>query len=167
MPTAHHMEVEMEDCLPAVPSRIRHASKAGLRKSFLLRNPGAGEQKSTEQDQISLVHLLHRGHVPLRNDQGMDGSLRIDVVKRQSVLVLIDNLGRDTSFDDPAEDTLAHATLLCLLLRPEPGPAEPLAQLLVNLLESHIVIAEDHERVEKQIGDFVDNFFFLAAFRRQ
>ena len=85
----------------------------------------------------------------LGNDQRMNRSLWVDIVKRQGVLVLIHNLGRDVSFDDPTEDTGAHTGPLLLLLRPESGFAEPLAQLLVNFLERHIVIAQDHQRVKK------------------
>jgi hypothetical protein len=56
----------------------------------------------------------------LGNNQSMNGSLRVDIIKREGVLVLIYHLGRDASLDDPTEDTGAHSSLLLLLLLLQP-----------------------------------------------
>lgn len=164
MAATQDMEMQVENRLPSVSSRVGNKTKTGFRKSFVLRHSCAGQQQPSKQRLVGFTQVLHRLHMSLGNDQAMNRSLLVDIVKRQGMLVLIHNLGRDTAFDDPTEDTGAHTSFLLLLLRPESGFAEPFAQFLVNLLERHIVIAQDHQRVEKQIGDFVDNLILLAGF---
>lgn len=46
--------------------------------------------------------------MPLRNNQGVDGCLRINVIERKGMLILIDDFGRNASLNDPAEQTLTH-----------------------------------------------------------
>ena len=52
--------------------------------------------------------------MPLRNNQGVDGCLRINVIERKGMLILIDDFGRNASLNDPAEQTLkpSHSTYL-------------------------------------------------------
>ena len=127
MPATHHMKMQVENRLAAVPSSVRNETKTGFRKTFVLCDSRAGQQQPSKQPLVGFTQVLHGLHMPLGNDQGMNRSLRVDVVKRQGVLVLIDNRGRDTSFDNPAEDTGAHSIFLRLLLRSEPGFAKPFA----------------------------------------
>ena len=46
------------------------------------------------------------GDVPFRDDQDVYRGLRVDVEERQYVIALMDDLGRDVTGDDPAEQAV-------------------------------------------------------------
>lgn len=164
MSATHHMEMQVENGLASIPSGIRNETETRFRQTFVFCDSCAGQQQPSKQRLVGFTKVLHGLHMPFRNDQRVNGSLRVDIVERQGVLVLIHNFGRDTSLDNPAENTGAHPILLHLLLGSDSGFAEPFTQFLIDLLKRHIVIAQDHECMEKQVGHFVDNLVFLSSF---
>ncbi len=127
MSASYHMEMQVENRLASVSSSVRNETKTGFRKTFVLCDSRTGQQQPSKQRLVGFTQVLHGLHMTFRNDQGVDGSLRVVIVKRQGLLVLIHNLGMNTSFDNSAEDTGAHSILLHLLLRSEPGLAKPFA----------------------------------------
>ena len=119
MTATHDMEMQVEYRLSSISSRIRNETKTAIRESFVLGDSCAGQQEPNNQRLVGFTQVLYGLHMSFGNDQGMNRSLRVDIVKRQGVLVLIHNLGRDASFDDPTEDTGTHTSHPLLLLRPE------------------------------------------------
>lgn len=112
MTTTHHMKMQMEDRLASVSAGIDHEAIARFGEPFVCCNLGAGEQEPSKERVVGLTQVLDRRDVTLGNHQRMHRRLGIDVVEGQCVFILIDNLGRDASFDNSAEETCAHTTLL-------------------------------------------------------
>ena len=150
----------MEHGLPPVRSSICGDTIAGFRQTFQFRHLRTGQHKQAEQQLILSVTVLHGSHMLLRYHKRMHWSLRVDIVKCQSPIVFVNDRGRNLFFDDLAEETVAHF-FGSLLFGAQARLAEPLPQFLIYVLEADIVIAEHHQRVEEQIGHFVDDFLLL------
>src|SRR5262245_2959944 len=103
------MEVEMGDSLPGVLARIRHQPIAGFLYSFEHRDFRTGEKQSCKERLIPIPKILNCRNVLLRDDQRMDRSLGIDVVKGKRVLIFVHELGWNFLVDDLTEQTV-HAS---------------------------------------------------------
>ncbi len=108
MPATHHMEMQVEHRLASVSSGIRNETETRFRQTFVFCDSCAGQQEPSKQRLVGFAKILHGLYMPFRNHQRVHGSLRVDIIERQGMLILIDDLGWNASFDDPAEDTDAH-----------------------------------------------------------
>ena len=103
MSPAHHMKMQVEDGLTAVPSCIGHKTVARLGQSLVFRNLRTGQQQLPDQGVILRTIPLHRGHMFLGNDQRMYRCLGVDIVEGQGLIVFMHYLGWNLFFYDFAE----------------------------------------------------------------
>ena len=78
----------------------------------------------------------------------MDRRLRVDVLEREHLVVLQDDLGRKLPRADLAKETIHHESLPPRLFFLEPALAEPPGQLLVYLGRRNLVIAERDQQMK-------------------
>lgn len=79
-------------------------------KPVLAGQVGRDPQKMTEQGRMLLAGVGQGSQMFPGHDQKMDRRLGMDIGKGIASVVLVDGLGRDASFDDPAEDAARHGT---------------------------------------------------------
>jgi hypothetical protein len=76
--------------------RIRHAQ--------LLSHLAGRQQQMTQQGLVVLVSVYQAGNFPLGDYQHVDRGLRIDIVYRNAVIVLIEELTGNLTTDDLAKN---------------------------------------------------------------
>ena len=103
MTSTEKMEMKMEHRLTRIPSGVRHNAVPGPRQAFLFRDVGTGQQEVSQEIGILIAAVLHSRHMLLRNDQRMDGRLRVDIVEGQRAIILIHDLCRDRLLDNFAK----------------------------------------------------------------
>ena len=85
----------MGDCLTSCFSAVNDDSVSLIGKTKLLNNASEGAHKAAPQSQIR--DGIDRSNMFLRHDKHVHRRLRIDIPKRQSALVLIDDIRRELS----------------------------------------------------------------------
>jgi len=98
----------VKDNLPAVGVAVDHQAIAGVGHSQLPGQPGRGGDQVAHDAGLPVAELVQRSDVLLGDKQDVGGRLRIDVVKGQAQVVLVDDLGRDLAVADLAEKAIAH-----------------------------------------------------------
>lgn len=94
------MHVQMRDGFATIGPIINDDAEAGITKAFF---PGQGLR---DKEQVAKQRLIgRRAEADTRDhllwyDEEMDRGLRVDVMKGQALVVLMDNLGRDFAGDD-------------------------------------------------------------------
>ncbi len=106
MPAAEKVKVEMRDGLAAIGFAVDHESIA-VGQTQLRCQVFRDNKQVTQQFTVALSHIVGRGQDFFRNDQYMDGCLRIDVMKGQAAIVLIGDFGGDLLFNDLQENVVA------------------------------------------------------------
>jgi hypothetical protein len=94
------MHVEMRHSLAAIRTIIDHEPKARFMEALL---PGYGLRNMNEVAQKRFIGgcgSRHAWDFPFRDDQDMDRSLGMDIVKRKAEVVFINDPGRDFAGDD-------------------------------------------------------------------
>jgi hypothetical protein len=107
------VDVEMRDGFAAVGAVVDHEAKAAGEVEFLGENAG-GEQEVAEKRLVGGGGFTHAGNEFFWNDQQVDGSLGLDVVKDDAELVLVLDLGGDFAVDDALEEGFWHGRKLRL-----------------------------------------------------
>jgi hypothetical protein len=108
MSATQHMKMKMENGLSCVSPGIRHDPIAGAPQAFQGCHLRAAHQQSREQRFILRPQVVNGCDMSLRDHQRMDRRLRIDVVKGDRVLILLNKLRRNLLFRDLTKQTLAH-----------------------------------------------------------
>jgi len=103
MPPSEQMEVDVEDGLSGVGSRIRHDAISRLRDTLVTRNPDTRLYQLAQETGISSGEIRHRGDMPTWDHEHMNRSLGIDVLEGDKLIILIHCLGRNGPLDDSAE----------------------------------------------------------------
>ena len=93
--------------LTGVLAAVRHDTEAVGEAELLreLRNDG---EDVTDERGLLLAQLCGRGDVGLRNNKEMLRCQRLDVIKRQALLVLIQLLRGDLACQNAAENAVVH-----------------------------------------------------------
>src|SRR5437764_3387400 len=73
---------------------------------LLLRELTNDKEQMPQQHLVLDLQVIERWNLLFGNQQHVRRRLRIDVAKRQALVVLIDDLGRDFLVDDPFENGL-------------------------------------------------------------
>ena len=113
-PPTQQVQVQVIDCLPALAVTIDHQAEAPIRDSDLSCDPVRHQQKVPEQSIISLVRIEECREMLARNNQDMDGGLRVNVFKGDRLLVFIDNLPWTFSVGDLTKETGIHSLALAV-----------------------------------------------------
>ena len=106
---AHHVHVQVLDFLPPFGTGIAEHPESAVRirvAALLQGQLGRQHHHAPHQGGVLGAKLRHRRYVLLRNHQKMHGRPRIDVVKDEDLVVLVDHLGRYLPGNDPAEDAI-------------------------------------------------------------
>ena len=94
--------MEMTNDLPSLPASINYDAVPGL-NSIHFGHPFGSEKHFAPNIRRFLVEGVERIEVPFRDDQKVNGSLRVDVFKNDKLFVFIDDVGRQCMGDNLAE----------------------------------------------------------------
>lgn len=100
----------MKHGLSGIPADIRHDSVSRLRETMPMRQFFTKQQEPRQQVAILIRKIPKRRNMTFWYHQQMDRRLGINVPKCQGLIVLKQDIGRNGSFDDPAEETGTHNT---------------------------------------------------------
>ena len=93
----------------AGPTAVVDQSAVAFRiQPSLARQLGGHGKEMTEQGLISGYSLPERSEVLAREHQEVNRGLWVGILNRHSGVVLENNLGRRTAFDDATEDAILH-----------------------------------------------------------
>jgi hypothetical protein len=105
------MEVQVRNALLCVRSAVDDAAKPAIPNAFLLRHACHDTRQPPEQGLILLGGVGETSHVLARDNQYVDGRLRIDVAEADRVVILVDDLRRNVPARDTAEETVDHGSV--------------------------------------------------------
>ena len=88
--------------LPRVTAGVDYGSIA-VRQPMTARDLGRNPMQMSDQCGVGFAGIRNRGDMLTRNDQHMHRRFWIDVCERIGLLVLIDGLGWNASFNNPAK----------------------------------------------------------------
>src|SRR5882757_5412917 len=97
------MDVEMGNALGGGGAVIDDEAEA-LREVELFRDHAGGEDEMAEDGLVGGRGFLDAWDDFFRNDEQVDGRLRLDVVEDDAVLVLVFDLGGDFTVDNALEN---------------------------------------------------------------
>jgi hypothetical protein len=101
--SAHHVQVHVEHELVRVPVDVHRRPPAAVGDPARLRERGRDAEELPRERVVLGREVVQRGDVLARDDEQVDGCLRIDVLERDDVCVLVDDLRGDLLLDDLAE----------------------------------------------------------------
>ncbi len=110
--TAQHVEVGMAYGLTALEAGIGHEAMTRAGDPLLPRHLGREGKHLGSERGIGLRHGGHVGEVLGRDDQDVHGSLWLDIAEGHRSLTARDDVRRDVSSGDSAEEAIAHAVIL-------------------------------------------------------
>lgn len=99
------MKVQVVDGLAAVIVGVGDNAVSIFRKPEVLGDFARGDHEMPHQRSVFRLNFGHRANRFFGNKEHVHGSLRLDVVKRQAVLVFVNDFGRDFFGDDLAENS--------------------------------------------------------------
>src|SRR3989475_3935068 len=102
--------------------------------------------------------------MPLGNHQHVDRRWRVNVLEREHLVVLQNDLGRNLPGADLAKETIRHESLPPRLFFFESAFAEPPGQLLVDLGRWNLVIAERDQQMKQEVRRLVHDLLALLPF---
>src|SRR2546426_9204059 len=111
-----------------------------------------------------IFRVVQAADMPLGNHQHVDRRLRVDVLEREHLVVLQDDLGRNLPGADLAKETIRHESLPPRLFFFESAFAEPPGQLLVDLGRWNLVIAERDQQMKQEVRRLVHDLLALLPF---
>lgn len=97
------MHVQMGHRLASVLAVVDNDTKAFLQREFRRLLTG-GQQQVAQKRLIVTRRLADAGDVPLRNDQEVHRSLRIDIVDNNALIILVLYFSWDFAVDDSLEE---------------------------------------------------------------
>src|SRR5215211_3868026 len=102
------MKMEVEDRLTGMGTGIRHDSVSGLGNPLHRRHMCADPHEMSDEGGIPVRGLLHGWNMLLRYDEDVHGRLRMDILKRDGMLVFMQDCRRNRAVRDFTEQTVAH-----------------------------------------------------------
>src|SRR6266699_5112171 len=103
------MKVQVEDALPRIRADVGDKAVAALADAQVARNLCRRCEDRCQHWPILSRQVRHRGDVTPRNEQDMLRRLRVDILKRDHILVLIVNLTRYLTCCHLAEQAVLNA----------------------------------------------------------
>jgi len=102
------VQVNMEDRLAGGTVGVEHGPVAVVGVSVLFRDGCGHTLHRAHQRIVVRIQIVQCGDVTARNDQDVQGRLRIDIPDRNDLVILMDEASRDLSCDDLAEKAIVH-----------------------------------------------------------
>jgi hypothetical protein len=100
------MEVDMENGLTCIMTVINDHAVAALLKTLLRSKAFCNKEQMSDKFPLRKGDAVNAGDMLFRDKERMDRRLGIDVFKSEGKLVFINDLRRNFSFDDFAENTV-------------------------------------------------------------
>jgi hypothetical protein len=100
------MKMQVVNLLATLNTRVNHQAKATFVTritTVFKRNLGEQCHHSTQPAGIRLAYLLQRRDVVTRDHQQMDRCGRSNIMKNQTILILMNNFGRDSTLSNLAK----------------------------------------------------------------
>ena len=97
--------MQVADVLAALRPAVDREPVAALAEAHRLADAPGGEDQPPDQGRVTGLERQHRLDVAPGDDQQMDGRLRIDVAKREDLVVLVLDVGGTLPRRDPTEET--------------------------------------------------------------
>ena len=88
--------------------RSPNCSAVAVADAQLLREPGCHQVQVPEQFAVLLADVAVGRDDLARDDEDVDGGMRVDVVDGHALLVLVGDAGGDFLLDDLQEEVLGH-----------------------------------------------------------
>ena len=95
-------------CLPSVRTCVYDASETTGCKAFCSRCLSGDEQQVTQQGHILFFDTLNTGQRFFRYDQNVDRCLGVGVAKRNTAIILVNDISGYFTADDFREDSFTH-----------------------------------------------------------
>src|SRR5574340_2257 len=106
---ADYMDMQMEHVLPTAAASIDHSANP-VGQTLLLRQLRRKQQRSEERAVVALVAVRQRIHMLLGDDHEVHPRDRVDVVKRQHLVIFVHLPAGNFTGHDFAEYAVAHAS---------------------------------------------------------
>ena len=106
---AKNVEMEVVDFLAALGARVGQQTETAVRARVATvskSNFRCKNHYSTQPAGIFLGYVLKGDDMMSGHDKQMDGCSRMDIMKNNAIMILVDNLGRDFTLDDFAENAV-------------------------------------------------------------
>ncbi len=107
---AQDVGVNVENGLPGIGISVEDNPIPTLEHTFKLSNPPSGQRNVSKQLRIRSSQLPQVPIPLLRHDEHMNPSLRPNIPKRKGRLILIDNISRDLTSNNPLKEHLGIIT---------------------------------------------------------
>lgn len=98
----------MVDRLPCVGARVHDKAESALMDGEVFCELLGDENHVPDKFVVGFLQGGDAGDVLFRNDEDVDGGLRMDVFERHDLIILIDDLAFDPLCGDFAEDAFVH-----------------------------------------------------------
>lgn len=105
--------MKMKNSLPAVAPIVGDHPVTALGDPLELSHPGTGQDQVSKETCVSRLEFLKRSDMPPRDDQEMHRGLWVGIFEHHSLIILMDDLGRDLPLRNPTKYTVVHSRLLC------------------------------------------------------
>lgn len=102
------VQVDVEDRLTGGTVGVEHGPIAFIGVSVLFRDGCGHTLHRAHQRIVVRTQIVQRGDMTARNDQDVQGRLRVDIPDRNDLVILMDEASRDLSCDDLAEEAIVH-----------------------------------------------------------
>ena len=98
--------MDVENRLARTAVAVEHGSVSVLVVTVFLRDPCRARNEFPHQNLVIVLQIVQRGNVTARDDEHMEGRLRIDVLKRKDPVVLVNDRRRSFTGGDPAKQAV-------------------------------------------------------------
>src|SRR3990172_3088974 len=102
------MIMQVKDTLAGVGAGVDDDAKAAVGDSLLPRQARGDFEDMTDHGAVIGCEIENAGNMPARDDENMDGRLRIDVLEGNHRVILVNDISFDLALDDATEKTIAH-----------------------------------------------------------
>lgn len=96
--------MKVSDTLASIFSHVGHESVATLSDSLTPSNVARRQDQAAHDRLIVIFDRIYGGNMPLRNEQNMFRSLRVEIPKREEILLLVDDRCGDLAQCNTTED---------------------------------------------------------------
>src|SRR5262249_37298215 len=127
--TSQEMEVDVKHVLPAALSHIDRGAPAGVGEPGIVRELRGDDEEVPGERGIGVRQVVQRRDVRPRADEDVRRRLRLDVGEGEGAVVLVDELRRDLTIADLAEEAVGHADKFTSSPRRVPSSVAPAARL--------------------------------------
>lgn len=110
-PPAHHVDVQMENCLPAPRAVVDYGSVAFRFNLALASQLGRNREKMSEKGFVLGCRYFQRRHVFSRDHQEMNGRLGMQIFEGHYRFIFKNNFSRDRVFDDATKNAIFQVSL--------------------------------------------------------